>query len=165
MRDYVISGLLTNEKDKEKTIWIDFPLSDDDLMKNLKEIGLDEPIGYRFTDWEFENIPDLELDSYSVDDINDLMNDIDYFEDEEINHIMAICENEVYKFIDFITRKHNLCDFSFFDNVFDYENLGIVMTDKFFDIPDELTWYIDYKGWAEEKIDGFFTSLGFVEVL
>lgn len=118
MRCYSISCTLTSKKTNRK-IAVDFPVTEKDLNDGFSD--------YKLTDWHFKGIPDLELAGYGIGDINDLMDAIDLFNDNEIELINFICEkNQEYDFMDFVFKCYDLRDFQFYYDLLKYEKLGIL---------------------------------------
>ena len=147
--------------------WVTFPIDEDDLAAVFERIGINEIYEeFFFTDWEYNELPDLELGEYeNIDDINELAETLESLSDWELDTYAAAVEawgvSEV--------SPDDVGDYNLYTDISDDYDLGYYYATEFYSADLEkspLGNYIDYEAFGRDirfESDGEHTSYGWIE--
>ncbi|MDY5912602.1 MAG: antirestriction protein ArdA [Inconstantimicrobium porci] len=74
--------------------WVELPVSDDEMAGVLKEIGIDDESGYFISDFECD-VPGIHINkNLSIDELNDMADQLNDLDEDEIKVCSTIMKNE-----------------------------------------------------------------------
>ena len=155
--------------------WVDLPIEEDDFEKVLKEIGIDgeEYEEYFFTDYEYENIENLNFGEYkNIDELNEITEQIENLSDYELVVFNAIVQAFGAKYALDIDLESELDNYYLYNDIHSNEDLGRYYIEECgrydLDKLGDLINYIDYDAFGRDiaiNADGDFTDYGFIETV
>lgn len=140
--------------------WISFPIEEEELEEVLEQIGIsDEPNEdgsyyeeFFFTDWEYEDIPNLHLGEYeNIESVNEIA---EILEGKNSKVVLAIVEATDYGVVE-AAGEIDRCIF--------YEGKTLVevaedIVENCYDLPAFAKKYFDYKAFASDLEDEGYTE-------
>lgn len=177
-RSALLKGALTNLGEYNEGmldyIWISFPISDGDLEKAFKEIGIDGERyeEYFITDYDCDvsHVYDHLGEYTSIRDLNALAERLEEMTSHEVEHFEAIMESDGASDVaDMINITYNLDSWDFLPGINNDSDLGYYWIEESgcYDTGSlgNLSSYIDYEGFGRDvRLDegGTFVNGGYI---
>lgn len=132
--------------------WLEFPIDEDDFIKELESIGVSEGEEWFITDYDSEKGEPYEaLGEYpSIDDLNEFA---ELEESEEFNALMEVVDYQEAKDIYENESYIYYAGMSLLDVAYE-------IVEECYDLPEEITQrYFDYKAFASDLgFDGYYET-------
>ena len=178
MLEAYIANLEKYEKGEIFGKWVDFPASEEEIRKALKDIGAKDESGVIITNYKYdlcEELPQILGNFVSLEDLSELaesFGNLCSFEQEKFYAILEYEGGSLDGVRDLLEVIENLDNYEFLPGVSNDKDLGYYWIEESgcYDLESmgDLARYLDHESFGRDvRIDqcGFYTSYGYVAAL